>query len=203
MDAFLSDANIFISVNPDFMDTPNEYKLSMSFPENREFYREIRDNVLGIIVRLCIKYGYTDYVVKFSCGAVIPADERPKKTQKIKRMNDFIMMRSDDIRTCIETKCSCINAGLLFLFNLKKHIETVLIPNFDRDEAEIRRLTQLSDDALARCNTASSVKKLRKKSAKFIMRAEELSSIADYNYYTIELAKRIYLRELNKIISCY
>jgi hypothetical protein len=212
----LSDANIFVKVNPDFMDTPIAYSMALAFPANRDFYREIRDNVMNIIIRLCLKHEYLDYVIKFSCGETISPDKcniSIKKTKKIKRhcreikrMNDFIMMRSTDIKLCIQTKCSCINTGLLFLFKLKQHIENVCIPKFQEEEAEIRRITQLSDDALKRSfnnDNIASIKKLRKKSDKFIARAEELSSIADYNYYTIELLKRIYLRELNKIISSY
>ena len=207
-EALLDDTNIFIPVNPDFMDNPDAYLLSMSFPENRMFYRKIRDNAMKEIIAISIRYGYTDYVVSYNnkSAKLVQITSHKNKTIKSekKHLNDFIMMQTTDIRECIRTKCTCINAALIFLFKLKQHIFDVLVPKYEEEESEIKKILTLSDNAIARIlYFPHQEKMLRKKSKKFIARAEELNSDADVSYYTIELIKRIYLRELHKIVACY
>lgn len=244
----LDDSDIFIPVKPDFMDHPSDYSLSMFFPANRDFYRNIRDLALSVIISICLTYGYTDYIIITACSSssanasakhsrrgLTPSSfidagklcntrdiatsisslgsSRKKikampKTKNIRdqNMDDFIIMQSTDYRKCIENKCPCINAGLIFLFKLRNHINEVLTPQFDSDEARFNNLVHLAEEALSRIlptSTPKAIKKLHKKHKDFSAQADVLNAQLDIDYFKIELIKRIYLRELNKIISCY
>ena len=173
-----------ILIRPDFNDYPTEYLDSMKIYTNNLFYKTVRKETLKLIINLCRKYRFLDYTIVY-----------------IKKIpTDFLILTTDNMYKCVQTECPCITVAINFLIHLKNYIFGELENNFIQKEAEIIRLYELSAAAISRKNTTNA-KDIQRKSRKFIQKAEMLNESADVDYYTIELLKRIYLREVSKLLD--
>lgn len=181
--------SISISVKPDFNDYPDIYVSSMNIKHNVIIYDIVRKHALDHIIYLCREHKYDDYIIV-----------------NIKAVpSDFLILTTDSIHKCILSECSCITNGINFLFKLKHYIINKLEPAFEDGENEIHSKYALSTSAIKRLHEknlqSKNIRELRAKNARFIKEAEELNEMADIEYFTIELLKRIYLREMAKILT--